>query len=697
VERGVYFDGWYRGRHCYHPSLPARRLHMVEDLERYRATMLVWSALGGGSISLPFLEDEAYGRVALRDRIYGVLNDSEFISECDRRGIKVFGVIFEAQGWEFPAELDEGESSVLALNELRGVGRSGWLGLREFGEDRYPGVWPAFSAYFPDGLRNSRGEVVTDLIAECASRGLDGALHRARWVECPDRQQQCYYMDRNNPVWREYLKAVIRIQVDAGVHGVQLDEAATPLMTLQYGGCFCYDCSSGFRDYLCSLPTEKVPAELRQEDLTAFDYGSYLRQRGADPRRDGASTPLMWEYFTFQRKAITDTFLELADYARHYASSRGRELLVTGNLYNIFPYYNSVIEHVDLVVTEMRNVGHVQPEWFRYAVGMAAGRQVVVVENPYGGMIPRLLSSLDRGEAYDVARLLSYEASAMGANMTLPYGSWMGSEIEDAFSLPDELALEIQSFLEQIDPMLSSTSANRVVVVYDVASNARITLHREVFVDNRVNDTNDTVAAPFWALTAALGRQGVPFDVIPVNDDVVDAARFSAGDLARYSGVVVPGDPDLPEWADAALDDYAATGGTVLRQIEPSSPPRGPAERGPSGRTVPRVGEREIVARARDLSGIHGMASTPVGLNTHDLGEGRIAVHVVNYDVDLDGGEVRPVRDLRVRLPVAPDTAVVLVRPDGPRLELRTMQAGEGVDVQIPELRTYAVLGLGIG
>src|ERR1700709_1110685 len=102
MERGVYFDGWYRGRHCYHPSLPSRRLSMVEDLERYSATVLVWSALGGGSVSLPYLEAEAHGRVALRDRMYGVVNDSEFIAECDRRGIRVFGVGVEAQGGGFP-------------------------------------------------------------------------------------------------------------------------------------------------------------------------------------------------------------------------------------------------------------------------------------------------------------------------------------------------------------------------------------------------------------------------------------------------------------------------------------------------------------------------------------------------------------------------------------------------------------------
>jgi hypothetical protein len=90
---------------------------------------------------------------------------------------------------------------------------------------------------------------------------------------------------------------------------------------------------------------------------------------------------------------------------------------------------------------------------------------VLVVENPYGGVIPRLLRRLDRGQAYDMVRLMAYEAAAMGANLTVPYGSWMGSEIEASFSLPDDLALDIQSFLKQIDPLLSAVSGNDVAVL----------------------------------------------------------------------------------------------------------------------------------------------------------------------------------------------------------------------------------------
>src|SRR3954462_11646147 len=157
LERGVYFDAWFPGQHCYHPSLPARRLRMVEHLVDLHATMLVWSALGGGSISLPYLEQEAYQEIDPRFRFYGFVNDAEFIAACQAQGIKVFGIVFEVQGWEFPVELNQAEDQVLALNETRGAGNRDWFGLREFSQNRYPRLWAPFEQYFPRGLVNSDG------------------------------------------------------------------------------------------------------------------------------------------------------------------------------------------------------------------------------------------------------------------------------------------------------------------------------------------------------------------------------------------------------------------------------------------------------------------------------------------------------------------------------------------------------------
>jgi hypothetical protein len=358
MEIGVYFDAWYRRQHNYHPSLPPRRLQMIDDLVDYRATLLNWSALGGGSISLPYLEEEAWGDLPARFRQYGYLNDAEFIAECRKRGIKVFGIVFECQGWEFPAEITSNEDAILALNEVRDVGTRDWLGLREFSTDRYPKLWKSFREYFPDGLVNSDGDPVEDLLSECATRDIHGQACHTNWVEAPDLDSYCYNMDRNNPVWREYLKAIIRIQIDAGVSGVQLDEAETPLTSLDVGGCFCKDCMKGFRSYLISLP--ELPTELRGVDLTSFHYGQWLLGKGFDFKQDRETTPLFWDYLRFQYRQVARYFGELSDFAHDYAKEKRRSVLVSGNFFELGAHFYQIEQKVDLIITEQRETAYRQ-------------------------------------------------------------------------------------------------------------------------------------------------------------------------------------------------------------------------------------------------------------------------------------------------------------------------------------------------
>ena len=41
MERGIYFDGWHKHDHCFHPSLPLRSVQMREDLDGI--TVRCWS------------------------------------------------------------------------------------------------------------------------------------------------------------------------------------------------------------------------------------------------------------------------------------------------------------------------------------------------------------------------------------------------------------------------------------------------------------------------------------------------------------------------------------------------------------------------------------------------------------------------------------------------------------------------------
>ena len=51
--------------------------------------------------------------------------------------------------------------------------------------------------------------------------------------------------------------------------------------------------------------------------------------------------------------------------------------------------------------------------------------------------MPRLLELLNRGKGYDLYQIYLLEASMFGCNMSVPYGSWMGNTIKDAFWAPE--------------------------------------------------------------------------------------------------------------------------------------------------------------------------------------------------------------------------------------------------------------------
>jgi hypothetical protein len=624
---------------------------MVEHLIDYHATVLVWAALGGGSISLPYLEQEAFGEIDPRFRFYGFLNDAEFIAECRKHGIKVFGIVFEVQGWEFPVELNEAEDSILALNETRDAGQRDWLGLREFSLNRYPKLWPPFDHYFPGGLVNSDGEPVGDLLQEACSRDIYGVPCHAHWVECPDREHFCYTMDRNNPVWREYLKAIIRIQIDAGVDGVQLDEAELPLTTLQYGGCFCKDCLKGFRAYLQSLPADELPTELQVADLATFHYGKWLLAQGYDFKSDREATPLFAHYLRFQRAAITRYFAELADYARVYATGQGKQILVSGNFFNLLDQYYALEPKVDLIITEMRNTRYRQPAWYRYVAGFAGPKPVVVVENPYGGVVPEMVADLKAGKGYDRFRMSLYEAAALGANMSVPYGAWLGSIEQDAFFPPHELCVEIQDFLANNEPLFSRQTCNDVAVVYSIESEFQRAARRDQVANDPLNLASGGTI-PFWAVCDALCDATQPYDVLFFPDGELRKDALSASDLGQYRTVILP-DCAVLTGAQSRLLQHMLAAGTrvvVLGTLGTNLAPEvlGPVLDHPEARRLP-ITAPIVIQDVLDEPQVRITPNCDLMINVQRV-EGGAAVHLIRYDFDAEQDRVLPLPELVIEL-----------------------------------------------
>ena len=718
MERGIYFDGWFRHNHCYHPGLPPRSRQMLEDLKRYHGTVLAWAGLGGGSISLPYLAHEAFGPVDPRMQIYGYMNDSEFIAECNRAGIRLFGIVFEVQGWEYPAVFDA-EGKIIRMN-LRAEDDPdhGWYGLREFSADTCPDAFPtSLKDYYPGGIRDEDGNPVTDLWEACCTRDLQGQPIHAQWVEIKGHRETCYQMCRNNPVWRGYLKKIMALQIDAGVPGIQLDECELPMTSISSGGCFCKSC---MKQFTARLKERKAEGSLGPEwdgiDLDTFDYGAWLREHGCS-YPDGA--PFYRDYWEFQVLQVRRYFGELADFAREYAREKyGRNLMISGNFYNMQPAYYPIEDKVDIVITEMEHTLFRQPYYYRYCAGFAPGKPVIIAENPYGGIIPRLLELLDRGKGYDLYRIFLLEASMYGCNMSVPYGGWMGNTIKDAFWAPRALTAGVQDFLAAHEECYPRSRSRGAAVLYSYGSY----YWRDSNKGSGANGMQDSYGAlldatasewldpdmkpvPFWDFIRAMSDVNAQYDVLMLPDGSFRADDFTADRLDGYPLVIVPDCFVLTENQREILLGYARKGGKVLivgRLAEGTGLTEELLRTGNASAVSLEGGKEAYTARFMAAFETLYAAFAPVecraektGVQRYDLG-GKTWIHLLNYRYDEQADRVLPADRLELALrDVAAGDPVILVPDGSPAPSYEITREGDMAKLVLRNAGLYTVVAFG--
>lgn len=715
MERGIYFDAWFKHEFCYHPSLPMRSVQMLEDLEKYHGTVLVWAGLGGGSISLPYLHHEAFGEVDPRMQIYGYMNDSEFIAQCNRRGIKLFGIVFEVQGWEYPAVFDDKGHIVKMNRRAEESDGQAWYGLREFGSDKWSDAFPTKLAdYYPDGIKDEDGEPVSDLWEKCCTRDRFGDPVHAQWVEIRDHKEQCYQMCRNNPVWREYLKKIIEIQIDAGVPGIQLDECELPMTSINSGGCFCDSCMKQFRGWLIDKKKAgRLGSEWDDIDLENFHYGEYLKANNCTYPQNA---PFFRDYWEFQVGQVKKYFGELADHARRYGKEKyNKDILVSGNFYNMQPAYYPIEDKVDIVITEMEHTLFKQPYYYRYCAGFAHDKTVIIAENPYGGIMPALLERLDRGRGYDLYRIYLIEASMYGCNMSVPYGSWMGNTIKDAFWAPSWLTASVQDFLYEHDECYPQSASKGVAVLYSYGSYYWRDSNKgsgangmqdsyENLLDATASEwlDPDLKPVPFWDIIRALSGRNVQYDVVMMPDGEFRADDFSLERIAGYKAVVVPDCFVITKEQQDILLAYAKSGGKLLVAGRLAEDSDLKAKLGEYDNVVftPIEGSKDeympgfikAFARVYDPIAPVECSAENVGIQRYDK-DGGIFVHILNYRYDESEDRVMPIPELEIRVKDAGGKCPEVLTPEGiKKPDIECITDGEDAVVKLTDAGLYTVL-----
>ncbi|MFL6097046.1 MAG: hypothetical protein ACJ71Y_16465, partial [Blastococcus sp.] len=336
-----------------------------------------------------------------------------------------------------------------------------------------------------------------------------------------------------------------------------------------------------------------------------------------------------------------------------------------------------------------------QPEWYRYVAGFAGDKDVVVVENPYGGVVPDLVEKLKAGRGHDLLRLSLFEGAAMGANMTVPYGSWMGSRIEDSFYAPHELATQIQTFLADHEELFSRRTHNEVAVVYSIESNREL-VGRADTSDNISNARDESVEVPYRVATGALAEAAVPFDVVLFADGVTAEDRVDPEVLRRYRSVVLPACGFLTDAQARALLEYLDGGGRAVVTGElGTNLPDELREKLTAHPAVSRAAHSDVDGLLPLGRQVSGAGLEGVAVNIQRLADGSAAVHLVNYDYDdaRDAVVARSDVALTVRLPGTPASAVQLAH-DGTTTELDVSVEDGSCRIHLAELPLYSVVVL---
>jgi hypothetical protein len=623
MVRGVHFMAWHRDMWNYHPSLPMKRLRMLDDVVAMGGTTLLWSCLGSGGIGLPYLDKEANEPVPGRLRFYGHLNDREFCAACAARGVTAFAVLWNAQLWEFPAEFGDDESELLALNIPRGVGTAGWLGLSELSRDRYPKLYRPMGDFFPDGLRDLEGASIADYLEEFKQVSLDGEDILSGWLMVPGHTHRCHTPCGSDRAYIAYAKRQIELMVDAGAGGILIDEVEAHNNGLRtHGGCFCRDCVAGFRRYLRAHPPEEA-ARLGL-DLDTFDYRAFLKGRGytdADLLRSSGErfwdVPLHRAYVGYVYDTIDRTIAELADHTRDYsARARGAPVPVSGNLYNCLPDRAPLRKHLDVLSGEKTGLAVRQDGWYRFARAFLGGKPACLIEDPSQHILD-IAEDLKDGRA-DAYTLFMLEPLAQGVAMAVPYGAWLINAAEDALYPDMRVAAAMGRWLTEHEDLFAAEPVADIAVVYD----QRAARERFVFHDK---ERDREAATAFHVLSQHLCDNGCMYRVVYAGDD----DPLTDERLRPYARVLLPDCDGLAEPDIAALARWVAAGGEarVVGRPHDALAAHGHFD-GPT--------DTAVVAWLRAGPSLARLAAgRGIGYGLHKLGgAGGYALHVVNYNLD---------------------------------------------------------------
>ncbi len=203
------------------------------------------------------------------------------------------------------------------------------------------GMVTEFSAYH---------ERFPDRYEEGLCRDIGGKPVKVPWLT--DHQHKgvpYWWCCTRQPVFRQFLQDRVVATVQAGTHGIHIDDHLGTAGGLWLGICFCDRCVDGFREYLSSLPAEER-TRLGVGAPGEFNYRDVVRQwlaQGTDRKVTGH--PLWSHWSIYQCRGAAAFMMELRELA---ARTAGRPVPVGANAGLLWPRHLSDYQALDLFTAE---------------------------------------------------------------------------------------------------------------------------------------------------------------------------------------------------------------------------------------------------------------------------------------------------------------------------------------------------------
>jgi len=493
-------------------------------------------------------------------------------------------------------------------------------------------------------------------------RDVEGQPYKVPWLT--DHQHRgipFWWCCTRQPVFRQYLSERVRDTVQAGAHGVHIDDHLGTAGGLWLGGCFCDRCVAEFPAYL-----ERLPAELRSRlglgEPAGFDYRAVVRAWLAEqPGRRVASHPLWPHWRIYQLRGAAQFMAELRALASRTA---GRSVPVGANAGLLWPAHLADYRSLDLFSAEISHQAE-RRRWsdaplVAYRLADAVGRPLAatasggdwayIKEHNLPGMVQGWIA-------------LSYAA---GQALMAPHRQWCHTSEKGThwYDGPKEKFAPLYRFVRQ-HPFLFD----------DYVAHADLT----VALSHRTFDRQTSHAI---ALCNQLAAANLAYRLALGSDDIVDHP-LPAQDLERAPHLLVLAPTDF-----SAEDQRLLAGASTVSRY--ATVDEALARVTPAVRLEPASGERA------EGAGGQPSPSAPVRVLPR-VKTGGAVVHLVNgqYDAGRDGAV--PVEAGRWQLQLELETlGVAEVR------EARWFRFGaepvtvpvEGSKVRVPAFGLWALLEL---